>query len=271
MFKYGRLVRRVLCGRNANHLKTIRQRTLPISCGAINRLVHSAALKRCKNSDHFTKLPSDDLKLNDNRDSNTLENRLENPVHGLEETIDQINRNYRVMICMRGAPGSGKSHLARHIIDRTVNGGSYDEHIFSADDFFYDRQTKEYNYDRSRVREAHDANKVRVSWRARGGWSPIIVDNTHTKLWEMFAYVKEGVRNGYEIKILEPSTPWARSADELTLRNQHNVDCEKIQRMLQLYEPGSVADVLKALKLHPARPTLRNFPPIRGNHSASEK
>lgn len=93
------------------------------------------------------------------------------------EIIRHIEQGHCILICMRGAPGSGKSYLAKSIIDRTMH-GDYDNHIFSTDDYFYDKRTKRYNYDRSKLSQAHDSNQFRVAQRALNGWSPIIVDNT---------------------------------------------------------------------------------------------
>lgn len=106
------------------------------------------------------------------------------------EIIKHIEQNHLILICMRGAPGtgilssffltdanwfifqhfpfstaflgSGKSHLAKSLIDRTMN-GDHDNHIFSTDDFFFDRRTKQYNFDRSRLGQAHESNQFRVA------------------------------------------------------------------------------------------------------------
>lgn len=271
---YTKFVAVMKYGRHLNCSNKMLRRTVLIpNNDAINkRTIHMVSSNWCENESESSKVkkynrlktssgPSIDR--NGNIEAKPQETRVDCEHSQLQEIIDDINRNYRVLICMRGAPGSGKSHLARTIIDRTVNGGNYGEHIFSSDDYFYDQRTKQYHYDRSRLREAHNANKLNVARRARSGWSPIIIDNTNMKLWEMFAYVKEGIENGYTIKILEPCTRWAKSVDELTVRNTHKVDAETIKRMLTIYEPGSVDDILNALNLRPTRPILRSFPKIR--------
>lgn len=134
--------------------------------------------------------------------SNTLDKHPDVP-----DIIKNIEQNHRILICIRGAPGSGKSYLARSIIDRTMH-GDYDNHIFSTDDFFYDKRSKQYIFDRSRLSQAHESNQFRVAQRAMNGWSPIIIDNTNMKWWEMFPYFKTATQYNYIIKILEPNTPW---------------------------------------------------------------
>lgn len=162
--------------------------------------------------------------------------------------VHDINQGYRIMIVMRGAPGSGKSHLAKSIVDITMN-GDYDNHIYSTDDFFYDRRTKRYVYNPEFLDAAHNGNISKVTQRALNGWSPIIVDNTNMKLWEMVAYIREGVNNGYLIKILEPNTPWAKSTGRLASRNKHGVPKLTIERMLQKYEPTTLVDFLNLMQL----------------------
>lgn len=173
------------------------------------------------------------------------------------------------MILMRGAPGSGKSHLARSLIDQTMD-GDYENHIFSTDDFFLNPRTKQYNYSRQRLTEAHEWNQFRVSQRALNGWSPIIIDNTNMKLWEMFPYVQEAVKNRYAIHILEANTRWAKSPGQLAAKNKHKVEREHIERMLKNYEPATVDDLLRAANLQKVRkPTLRQFPEVKNKLNAT--
>lgn len=177
--------------------------------------------------------------------------------------VHDINQGYRILIVMRGAPGSGKSHLAKSIVDSTMN-GDYDNHIFSTDDFFYDRRTKRYAYNPEFLEAAHNANQSKVTQRALNGWSPIIVDNTNMKLWEMVPYAREGVNNGYLIKILEPNTPWSKSSGRLASRNKHGVPKLTIERMLQKYEPTTLLDFFNLMQLDYRIPVpiQRTYPPI---------
>lgn len=182
----------------------------------------------------------------------------------LPEVLRLIDANYRVLVCMRGAPGSGKSYLARVIVDRTMN-GNYADHIFTTDDHFVDARTKQYRFDRSRLSEAHERNQARVARRAADGWSPIVVDNTNMKVWEMQPYFREAVKHGYLIRILEPNTPWRIAVGKLAQRNSHGVDQEQIARMLTNYEPASVQDVLHSMQIFNydnPEPRLRHRPDI---------
>src|ERR1700761_7888397 len=53
--------------------------------------------------------------------------------------------------------------------------------------------------------------------------SPIIVDNTNIKCWEMTEYLKIAVKFGYLVEIVQPNTPWSQSVDALVKRNIHDV------------------------------------------------
>lgn len=179
----------------------------------------------------------------------------------LPEILHSIEANYRILICMRGAPGSGKSHLARAIVDATEN-GDYANHIFSTDKYFVDTNTGQYKYDRLLLKEAHELNQKNVSQRASSGWSPIIVDNTNMQFWEMVPYFRAAISCSYLIRILEPNTSWRRNVEELAQRNSHGAEQEDINRMVSKYEPGSVEDVLRTMGIleYKPKPQLRCLP-----------
>ncbi|CAG9133565.1 unnamed protein product [Plutella xylostella] len=186
----------------------------------------------------------------------------------IKRIIDWHLKGYRILIIMRGPSGSGKSYLARQIIDEIIrpNDGNYQKHIFSTDDFFYVRGNYEYN--KSRLSEAHDWNHNRVRMAARQGLSPIIVDNTNIAIWETQPYVTYGVGEGYYIEVIEPKTPWAKSAYELCKRNSHNVPLVNIRRMLENFQYHNVTgqQLIQNFNLmYPEGkkpPMLRNIPPI---------
>lgn len=90
-----------------------------------------------------------------------------------------IREGTRVMVLMRGAPGSGKTHLALQIVRLTM-GKNCDpnKYIFSTDDFFV--RTK--RFIPSMLPEAHNWNKDRVRAAAERKLNPIFVDNTNTEV-----------------------------------------------------------------------------------------
>ncbi|KAJ0183208.1 hypothetical protein K1T71_001184 [Dendrolimus kikuchii] len=185
----------------------------------------------------------------------------------LRRIVSYHTQGARVLIIMRGAPGSGKSHLARQIVEITIGSTftNYKSHIFSTDDFFM--QHGQYKYERNKLSEAHEWNQHRVSIVSMQGLSPIIVDNTNIELWEMKPYAIYAIRNGYYLEVMEPSTPWCRKVNQLAKRNTHNVPFTTIKRMLDNYQDDITGEYLKekfALS-YPANmvpPVLRITSPI---------
>lgn len=212
--------------------------------------------------DAFICLQNNKLQYHPNNESSLNKSKIME-----QQMIEQINAGHKIMIIMRGAPGSGKSHLATKLVKKcNVLNGKYrlQDFILSADDYFYDKNGR-YKYKIGKLEDAHAFNQNRAKDKAIAGWSPIIIDNTHMKLWEMMPYMKIGVRRGYIVHLLEPNTPWRLDACKLALKNQHRVSREKIQTMLDKYEKGTINDLLKILrdtKYTVPLPQLRNIPSI---------
>lgn len=181
----------------------------------------------------------------------------------IAEIITEIQRGHRIMVLMRGASGSGKSHFARHIVDATMN-GDYKSHICSADNFFFDESTKEYMFRPESLPEAHSACQLQAISRMKEDLSPVIIDNTNIRVWEMMPYVQSAVIGGYLIKILEARNAWSHSSAELANRNMHGVPEKAIQKMLLDYEQITVDQLLALcdVKYQQQLPVLRDKPPI---------
>ncbi|XP_053693988.1 NEDD4-binding protein 2 [Sabethes cyaneus] len=179
--------------------------------------------------------------------------------------VDTVNKGFRVMVLMRGAPGSGKSYLARALIDKTLGNKDYRNHIFSTDNFFIVNGVYKYQVDR--LEEAHRFNHNNVRAKARDGWSPIVVDNTNIKLWEMHAYVQIAAEHGYILEVLEPVTHWRYNARGLAARNTHGVPEHKIRLILGNYEKlKDTAELYRQCQLEHARhlpPKMRHFPIVQ--------
>ncbi|XP_022827784.1 uncharacterized protein LOC111357368 isoform X2 [Spodoptera litura] len=183
----------------------------------------------------------------------------------IRNIICNHNQGSRILILMRGVPGSGKSYLARKLVDMMVGGShnNYRAHILTTDDYFMIRG--QYQYDKFRLSEAHTWNQQRARNVLRMGMSPVIIDNTNIELWEMEPYLREGVKNGYIIEVVEPTTPWAKKANILLRKNVHNVPLVTIKRMLENYREGVTGEILKnAFGLSYPRsmvpPVQRNIP-----------
>lgn len=186
------------------------------------------------------------------------------------EQVRNILRNHnegnRILIIMRGLPGSGKTHLAKQLVNMMVGpNNSYKAHIFSTDDFFMVRG--QYQHDKYRLSEAHEWNHNRVAEATKMGVSPVIVDNTNVELWEMEPYLKFGVRNGYIIEVMEPTTPWAKKINQLAKKNTHNVPLASLKRMSENYCLNITGESLKkayglSYPSNMVPPVKRTMPPL---------
>ncbi|NWQ91191.1 N4BP2 protein, partial [Burhinus bistriatus] len=135
----------------------------------------------------------------------------------------------QVLVLLRGVPGSGKSYLARILLEDNPGGI-----ILSTDDYFY--KHGQYHYDPDCLGEAHDWNRKRAKEAFEMRISPIIIDNTNIEAWEMKPYVTLAQQFKYEVMFREPDTWWKFKPKELERRNIHGVSKEKIKRMLERYE-----------------------------------
>ncbi|XP_028444996.1 NEDD4-binding protein 2 [Perca flavescens] len=135
----------------------------------------------------------------------------------------------KVLVLLRGAPGSGKTTLARAYLEHNPGGVR-----LSTDDYF--TRNGEYQFDPAALGEAHEWNHKQAKEAFERGANPIIIDNTNMQSWEMRPYVVQALKHGYKVLFREPDTWWKNKPRELERRTTHNVPVEKIRRMLNGYE-----------------------------------
>ncbi|KFV02569.1 NEDD4-binding protein 2-like 2 [Tauraco erythrolophus] len=114
----------------------------------------------------------------------------------------------KLLLILRGLPGSGKTTLSRVLL-----GQSRDGIVFSTDDYF--RQQDGYTYNAAQLGDAHDWNQKRAKQAMDQGKSPVIIDNTNTQAWEMKPYVEVALEKGYRVEFHEPDTWWKFDPEEL--------------------------------------------------------
>lgn len=92
------------------------------------------------------------------------------------------------LILFRGLPGSGKTTLAETLLDI----------VFSADDYFIG-VGGEYNFDPTKLKQAHEFCQNSVRDAMHDGVDKIGVSNTFTQAWEMQPYFDAAKEYGYRV------------------------------------------------------------------------
>jgi predicted kinase len=132
----------------------------------------------------------------------------------------------KILTLVRGLPGSGKSTFANFIWN--------DYAICEADKFFYDKEGN-YNFDATKLREAHEWCRNAVETRMKDNqnnpqfYPEIVVSNTFTQKWEMEAYYKLAEQYGYKVF----SIIVENRHDGV---NQHGVPADKLEQMKNRFE-----------------------------------
>lgn len=124
---------------------------------------------------------------------------------------------------LRGLPGSGKSTLAKQL------GGSH----FETDSYFLD-ENKNYKFDGSRLKEAHQwcqdlVSNAMLLNHTTGYNETIVVSNTFTQEWEMKPYMDMAKDWGYRVFTIIVENRHGGV-------NQHGVPNEKLQQMKDRFE-----------------------------------
>jgi predicted kinase len=120
------------------------------------------------------------------------------------------------LILLRGLPGSGKSTLAKLLVDK-------DYCHKEADMFFVDREGN-YNFDPSKIKDAHSWCKGEVEHLMKYEHSPIVVSNTFTQEWEMDDYYKMAEELGYRVTSIITENRHGG-------KNEHGVPDDKLEMM----------------------------------------
>lgn len=129
------------------------------------------------------------------------------------------------LVLLRGLPGSGKSTLG-DIILQTSQQQKPD--VLSADNFFVDDKGN-YNFDPSKLKEAHNMCQQKCAERMRLEFSRIVVANTFTQEWEMQPYFEMANRYGYRVHCVIVENRHGS-------KNIHNVPDEKLGQMKDRFE-----------------------------------
>jgi predicted kinase len=154
----------------------------------------------------------------------------------------------RSVMIARGAPGSGKSTRVRKMAEDCRSRG-LSVSVCSSDDFFVCPGCNAYHWSKDKLHFAHTWCRQKFESALQAGTNVVIVDNTNVTIRECRPYVMFAQVYGYDVKFLEPETPWAFDAEELAKRNVHKCPREAIERMLKRWEPDMTVEKCVGLGL----------------------
>jgi uridine kinase len=129
------------------------------------------------------------------------------------------------LILLRGLPGSGKTTLGEVMLQS--NQGNRPD-VISADNYFMDDKGN-YNFDPTKLKEAHNNCQQICADRMRLEFSKVVVANTFTEEWEMKPYFEMAERYNYRIHTIIVEN---RHGGE----NIHGVPKEKLQQMKDRFQ-----------------------------------
>jgi predicted kinase len=134
----------------------------------------------------------------------------------------------KTLYIVRGLPGSGKSTFAKKLV------GS-DFLVCEADKYFIDKETGEYNFDVSKIKDAHKYCHDLVETYMKDSlvndqfYREIAVSNTFTQEWEMKPYFELAEKYGYTVFV-------AIVENRHGGKNVHGVPDDKLEIMRNRFE-----------------------------------
>jgi len=94
----------------------------------------------------------------------------------------------KTLILLRGLPGSGKTTFAKTL-----------EGLHIEADMYFINENGEYNFEPTKIKDAHKwCNELVEEWM-RGEQDKIVVSNTFTQEWEMESYYEMAKKYGYRV------------------------------------------------------------------------
>ncbi|MDF1685029.1 MAG: hypothetical protein P1U36_10300 [Legionellaceae bacterium] len=144
-----------------------------------------------------------------------------------------FHSNSKIVIIMRGCPGSGKSTASQALINylsatEVMPASSMSK--CSADDYMVNEDGA-YEYDGSKIGSVHKLCKEKFMTSLAEKNNLIIVDNTSIKLFEFKNYALEARKQGYEVYQWEL---------ELRFDNIHGVPLDKLEQMQKDYKTSTL-------------------------------
>jgi len=141
-----------------------------------------------------------------------------------------------LMKIMRGVSGSGKSTRAKELMKEHLQTEGASAIICSADQWFVNHETGEYEFDAKKLSQAHAYCRTRADTACELGVGLVIIDNTNTRKWEYEGYLKIAERFGYDVDVEVVGQLDDSNLKVYANRNRHGVDLEVVRAQAKRFE-----------------------------------
>jgi len=131
---------------------------------------------------------------------------------------------------LSGVPGSGKSTYGESLITYQLASPPVIGEIYSADHYFTNPYTGEYNFDPAKLGAAHSSCLLGFIGATSAHSPRVIVDNTNTTAVEIAPYYQVALAYGYDVEIVTVMVNHGDLA-KCAERNKHGVPLKSIIRM----------------------------------------
>ena len=156
------------------------------------------------------------------------------PTISVDSFLDQLVLKQKTMIIMRGLPGSGKSSLAKAILEKSNKDVCIDANgryrYASSDDYFM--VSGSYKFDATQLSASHNYSFTQAMYGCQNFEDIVLVDNTNITRAEFTPYAMLGRAFSFKVILVHVEAPVGLCIS----RNRHGVPATTIERMAQNFE-----------------------------------
>ena len=156
------------------------------------------------------------------------ERYLDFPILRDEDTIKYV-RNNKLMVILKGLPGSGKTTIAKNI--KKI----YPDTVICSADYYFVSDGL-YKKDKEKLNDAHTKCQQEANYAMIKNANVIVIDNTNIRHWQSVPYLKLCKKYKYLVLYIEPQTPWCFDTAELAVKTDRKLGEDFLTKMLNSYQ-----------------------------------